>query len=283
MSAPPLLTLPPRPAGIRPLTDAEAERLRKFHPRLPRTLDQCITCGGKKTFRWRDENGDPAEFECPCRDQWILHRYFLHSGLGKMYQRMSWTDARAVDSATLTQVFDYIDHADAFMRSGRGMILRSPQRGNGKTLTAALVFKAMLAKGHDGYFTQFNELLDSNAAGWRDEDERQWFIRRVRNAGILVIDDVGREMAETSGRGLAMIEATFDKVIRARHDDALPTIITTNKTEEEWETKYQSNILSLLSGTCRTVEVRGADYRPTFNAQQDSEDRLGLIRPVTVG
>lgn len=278
-----LLDLPTRPDGIRPLTDEQAARLRKFHPRLPRSLDECITCGGAKVFRWKDEAGNPADYRCNCRDQWIMHRYFLHSGLGKMYQRLSWTDAVAVDKRTMSEVFDYLDHADAFMRSGRGLILRSPQRGNGKTLVAALLFKAMLAKGHDGYFTQFNELLDAASAGWRDEEERAWFIRRVRNAGVLVIDDVGRENAETSARGLGMVEATFDKVIRARHDDALPTIITTNKTEEEWEKKYQSNILSLLSGTCRTVQVTGGDYRPVFNAQQDQEDRLGLIRPVVVG
>lgn len=274
------MTLAPLPSGIRVLTDAEAERLRKFHPRLPRTLSECITCGGTGSFRWKGEQGEPVTYECNCRDQWILHRYFLHCGLGKMYQRMSWTDAHAVDQSTLAQVFDYLDHADAFMRSGRGLILRSPQRGNGKTLVAALIFKAMLAKGHDGYFTQFNELLDSNAAGWRDEDERRWFSRRVRNAGVLVIDDVGREY---SGRGVELIEATLDKVIRARHDDALPTIITTNKTAEEMAQKYQSNVLSLLSGVCRTVDVTGADYRPIFMEQQDREDRLGLTRPIVVG
>jgi DNA replication protein DnaC len=261
------------------LTDVEAERLNSTNPGIPKSPKNCITCGGNKTFRWRGLDGQPVDYECNCIDQWIMHRYFHHCGLGTLYQRYSWTDARSVDSKVMDEVLEYSSHIEAYVRTGRGLILRGAKTGTGKTLVAALLFKAMLAQGIDGYFTQFNEMLDAHAAGWRNEEERAWFIRRVRNAGVLVIDDVGREYV---GRGPELIEATLDKVIRARHDDCKPTIITTNKDDEFFNARYQGNVMSLLSGTCQVIEVTGEDYRPIQEENSKQEARLGLVRPIVV-
>jgi DNA replication protein DnaC len=219
-------------------------------------------------------------YQCNCIDQWVMHRYFLHSGLQLLYQRYSWTDARSVDGKVMDDVLDYFTHIEGYMRIGRGLILRGATTGTGKTLVASLLFKKILADGYDGYFVQFNELLDAHAAGWRNEDERRWFIRRVRNAGLLVIDDIGREYV---GRGHDLIESVLDKVIRARHDDCKPTIITTNKDDGFWQQRYQSNVMSLLSGTCEVIEVTGTDYRATQAELAKEEARQGLVRPVTVG
>lgn len=273
-----IASLPPRPPAIRLLTDTEAERLRSTYPGIPKSVSDCITCGGAKVFRWR-QGADLVDYDCPCADQWIMHRYFLHSGLGVLYQRYSWTDAGSVDTAVIDAVIDYDSHIDAYVRTGRGLILRGAKTGTGKTLVAALLFKAMLAKGIDGYFTQFNEMLDAHAAGWRNEEERSWFIRRVRNAGVLVIDDVGREYV---GRGVELIESTLDKIVRARHDDCKPTIITTNKDDEFFSARYQGNVMSLLSGTCDIVEVTGQDYRATQAENAKFEAREGLTRPIVV-
>jgi DNA replication protein DnaC len=271
--------LEPRPQALRGLTDPEAERLAELHPGLP-SVKNCITCGGSKVFRWRGPDREPAEYDCPCIDQRMMHRYFLHSGLGVLYQRYSWVDAAGVKSSVMDEAFDYVDHMSAFIRTGRGLILRGSMTGTGKTLVAALLFKKMLADGHDGYFTQFNELLDAHSAGWRNEDERKWFIRRVRNAGVLVIDDIGREYA---GRGVELVEATLDKVIRARHDECKPTIITTNRDDEWFQTRYQSNVMSLLSGTCEVINVTGEDYRERQRQQAKFEAQNGLVRPIVVG
>lgn len=271
------LRLEPRPSTIRVLTDPEGQRLKTLHEGLPKSLAHCITCGGATTFMWRDQHGRPAEYDCDCRDQWIMHRYFLHSGLDVLYQRYSWADTTGVDPAVMDKALAYCDHIDAYMRTGRGLVLRGAMTGTGKTLIAALLFKKILAMGHDGYFTQFNDLLDANAAGWRNEEERRWFVRRVRNAGILVIDDVGREY-----RNAELVESTFDQVIRARHDGCRPTIITTNKDEGWWSTRYQGNVMSLLSGTCQVIDVTGQDYRTKQAAAADEEAIAGLIRPVVV-
>lgn len=274
-------TLLPLPPGIRVLSDEEGSRLNSLYPDLPKTLAQCVTCKGQQTFIWRGAGGEPTRFDCDCVSQRIMHRYFLHSGIGLRYQRLSWVDldTQAVDQTALSRVLDYAEHAEHYVSIGAGLMLQGKDMGTGKTMMATLLLKRLLADGIDGYFTQFNEMLDAHTAGWRDEEQKVWFDRRVRNAGVLVIDDVGRE----NKNRIDVIEAMFDSVLRARHDNCKPTIITTNKTAEEFESLYRSNIMSLLSETSETVQVRGADYRPQVKAKQAEERTLGLTRPVVVG
>lgn len=274
-------TLPSRPQGLRLLTDTEGERLNAAHPDIPKSLAHCITCQGRKVFMWRGPDGSPVEYDCPCIDQRIMHRYFLHSGIGLRYQRLRWLDIDqgAVDMAALNRVLEYGEQAEHLVAIGAGLTLQGSAMGTGKTMMATLLLKGLLAQGIDGYFTQFNEMLDAFTETWRNAEERAWFTRRVRNAGVLVIDDVGRENAARA----EVAEAMFDMVLRARHDNCKPTIITTNKTPEAFESRYRSNIMSLLSETSETIEVKGADYRPVAQGKALEEKRLGLTRPVTVG
>jgi DNA replication protein DnaC len=267
------------PLTIRSLRDDEVARLRAIYPDLPISPKHCPTCKGVGSFRWRDSDGQPADWECNCRAQWALHRFFLNSGIGLRYQRLSWDDTLSVAAPAKKAVIEYGAEADALVQIGQGLILHGKAMGTGKTLLASLLLKNLLASGYDGYFVQFNEMLDAFTGGWRNEEERRWFNRRVRNAGVLVVDDVGREH---KGR-LEVAESMFDTVIRARHDDARPTIITTNLSLDDLRSGYSSNVMSLLSGVCYDHEVTGLDYRPTARTEQAQEVRDGLTRPLVIG
>lgn len=273
--------LPPAPSTFRLLLPEEVKRLAAEHADLPKKIEQCVTCLGKKTFRWLSPD-DPTEivtWDCNCPAQWTLHRYLLHSGLGLHYQRIGWDDVQAVEKATLDVVLDYGTNAEQYASVGQGLILHGKTTGTGKTMCAALLFKSLLAAGLDGYFVQFNEMLDAFTGGWRDAEARAWFTARVRNAGVLVVDDIGRE---NKGR-IDVAEAMFDTVIRARHDNERPTIITTNLTMDEIRKGYSGNVMSLLSGTCFEHEVTGTDFRPQERARRRQQAALGLRRPIVVG
>lgn len=277
-----LAALPP---GVRSLTNPETVRLRQQYPNLwADPAKSCITCTfettGTKTFYARPTpRAAPDLYDCNCLDQWKLHRWMLSAGIGTRYQRLSWEDAAGTHSAAQEAVLEYTSNISALMSKGNGLTLWSPNRGTGKTLLAALAFKHVLAQGADGYFTQFNEMLDSFTAGWRNEEERSWFIRRVRNAGFLVNDDMGREH---QGRS-AVAEAMFDTVIRARVASAAPSFVTTNYTPAEMHQGYGSNVLSLLSEVNVEIEVPGVDFRPTMAAQDAQDARDGVVRPLVVG
>lgn len=277
--------LAPLPAGIRSLTNPESERLRQQYPRLWADPSKtCLTCTfevtGTKTFKSRVAGvvEDYATFDCNCADQWRLNRWLLNAGIGVRYQRLSWDDVRTVSVPVQEAVMGYTLDVAKHLAQGAGLTLWSPNRGTGKTLLATLLAKAVLAAGYDGYFIQFNEMLDAFSAGWRNEEERAWFIRRVRNAQLLVVDDMGREH---KGRA-EVAESMFDTVIRARVAGAMPTIITTNYTQQDMLTGYGPNVLSLLSEVNEAIEVSGVDYRPQM-ASQDAQDRAdGVVRPLVI-
>lgn len=272
--------LPALDPAIRVLRSEETERLHTLYSDLPRTLADCVTCQGSRRFLWYADGTpatEPVEWTCDCEGQFILHRFLLHSGIELHYQRLSWNDLEGADQQAQDVAVEYGANAANYASSGVGLVLHG-NRGTGKTLLATLLMKALLNNGYDGYFTTFHHLIDVFTQTWRDKPEKEWFDQRIRNAGILVIDDIGREY---KGR-IEMVESLLDHVIRARVGAERPTIITTNKEINEFTQLYQQNVLSLLTESSIIHKFRGEDFRPTFNVRKIAEARAGLRRPVVV-
>lgn len=282
-------TLPAQPPDLPRLIDPDLARLRRLHPDL---TDVCPTCRGRLSFRWwsPDEPGVAVDWQCNCTAQRKMQRAFMHCGLGLAYQRLSWDDMTQVTPALMEVVDDYVTHVEGNVQAGQGMILWGPGMGTGKTGCTALLLKRLISMGYDGYFTGFAQMIDLHAAGWRDREDQDWFVRRVTNAGLLVIDDVGRERKQVrveDGKvaeyGTALAEALFDNVIRTRVASARPTLITTNRSMEEIRHLYAGNVMSLLAEACWDHQVTGGDFRPSAKERRQTELRQGLSRPIVVG
>lgn len=280
------MKLPPNPPAIRTLRDEELTRLKGLYPDLPHSLKGCKTCRGTGTFQWKDPSYETGpglppwraiEWECNCVEQFVLHRYLLNAGVELSYQRLSWVDAAGAEQGAQDVVLEYVDHADQYAGMGLGLMLHG-RRGTGKTMLTTLLLKMLLAKGLDAYFVTFQDLIDIYVSGWRNETERAWFDRRIRNAGVLGIDDVGRE----NKARVEMVESMFDHVIRPRVAAARPTIITTNKSLDELRSLYRGNVMSLLTESCIEYEFSGEDYRETAKVNRIAEARGGLTRPLTL-
>jgi DNA replication protein DnaC len=275
-------TLPPLPPTIRTLSPGSSDRLKRIYPRLWADPNKtCVTCSKNQPV----ENGPfvflapgGVETECDCRSQWRLHRYLLNSGVLLSYQRISWDDVdNQVPAGAIDAIVEYVENAERYVNAGMGLILGGTP-GTGKTLLATLLFKRLLENGHDGYFTQFNQLLDAYTAGWQDKDDREWFTRRVANAGVLVIDDIGKE-----GKGRENVtNPMFDMVIRSRVADDKPTIITTNYALSEMQAGYGGPVMSLLTEACFDHEVTGLDFRERARKRQQEELKAGIVRPVVL-
>jgi DNA replication protein DnaC len=268
--------LQPLPPGIRTLTDEEIERLRAEHDDLPRSPQQCITCKGKKEFLGIDGH----RYRCDCVSQFILHRYLLHCGIGLLYQRLSWMDLRR-DHPQIDTLMAYVDDAESNLNAGLGMMLYG-DRGTGKTMFAVLCLKALLARGYDGYLTEFRRMLDSFKGGFRDTEARQWFYRRVSNVGFLVIDEVTME-ARDKDKSYDWPLDTLEDVIRHRVAHARPTILTTNYNPEDVKRGYGAGIISLLSEQATILRFSGDDFRPTHKLRLEEEVKRHLTRPVVLG
>jgi DNA replication protein DnaC len=273
--------IPPNPLAIRTLRDDELARLRESRPDLPTTPRNCVTCAGRGTFRWKDAQGEPTDWTCNCVEQFVLHRYLLHAGIDLRYQRLGWADVKRPAPGSVDLVWDYVENSDFYLTGGAGLTLFG-DIGTGKTLLGTLLLKSLLAQGHDCYSTTFYNMINAHTRGWRDKDQEAWFVRRITNAKVLLIDDIGREV-KNDAASLRVIESMFDHVIRSRVAACRPTIVTTNLTDGEFLTLYKSNVLSLLAGSNIRHHFKGESYRdgPEM-ARLDDERKARLTRPIVL-
>lgn len=273
-----LLRLPDIPT-LPGLTNAQAMILNARYPSSRQTVANCMTCGGSKTFRWLGPDGQPADYECPCADQYRLSRWLWHCGVLPRWQRLGWKDYTQLPAKVIEASMDYLTNLDRYRSAGIGLMLTGP-KGTGKTLLAHLILKEAIGKGVDVYATTFTQMIDEFAGGWRDKEQGQWFNRRVRDAGLLFIDDLGRERNKGEG---TVGENMLETVVRHRVGCLLPTIITTNIEHGNIETTYGGHTVSLLSESAMHIEVPGLDSRVSMREREEGYLKMGLIRPVVLG
>jgi DNA replication protein DnaC len=271
--------LPANPPAVRSLSTAEYEHLKSMYPDLwTDPNSSCLTCDKKGVFLTLVK-GEEVEMECDCIEQWLLHLWMLNAGIGLAYQRLGWDHATNAPPNAFIETLAYLDNAKMLAGYGQGLTLASTSRGTGKTLLLTLALRRMMGLGMDGFFCQFNQLLTLHTAGWRDNDARKWFERRVMNAGVLGIDDMGKENAN---RG-EMVGALVDEILRTRILNSRPTLITTNLTQDELADRYFTDAVELFSGSNKLIIADGVSYRESYLATMDDYAKRGLRMPVVIG
>lgn len=276
--------LPDIPTAIRHLTTEQGRWVSQVFPRKHRSF--CPTCRDAKTFLWYvpDSEGNTrnmdsvGEYACTCADQFLLNRRFLYAGIGEQFQTLDWDDFFDLDPDVVEILLDYIDRSEAYTQGGIGLTFWGKTRGTGKTLSGMLLAKALVGQGHDVFARTFSQLLDDMAAGWRDREDKVWFNARIRNATVLVIDDLGRE--RNKGEDSIGFNA-LEELMRHRASRSLSSIITTNEGPDQIEAKYGPHTVSLLSEQQMPVHFsRGLDRRPDANTRRLAESKRGIVRPV---
>lgn len=275
--------IPPLPKHLAlGLTDPEYERVLAQYPKLPRSLDGCPTCRGQKTFQWwNDERTEVVTYDCPCIDQYLAERYLLHCGLHEHLLTVNWTDLDlGIYGSRIDPLLAYLDERDVWWdhrRGGRGLLLSGPP-GVGKTTLATLVLKSYLGEHRwGGYFSTFLSMMDLFSAGWRDDAQRQWFDRYVRHAGLLVIDDPGKEQDTRNEMATSML----DNLLRERLLGGAPVVITTNDTDAAVNQRYGRYVASMLTEAVTVVDLAGVgDQRPKTAERTIEQARLGLDAPI---
>lgn len=108
------------------------------------------------------------------------------------------------------------------------------------------------------YFVQLAELIEMHKRSFdlKDRDETAWadlcgLLDDLANkAKWLVIDDVGKEYATTSG----FSADTFDLLVRTRHNNGFNTIFTSNMPIGRWESCYSESMRSFIERTSEIVK-----------------------------
>ena len=271
--------LPPNPSGIRVLKSVESDILKASDSNLP-TLAHCVTCKGRKVFRWYAEDGSGiVDYECPCREQFILYRYLQYNGLQRNQQRFGWREV-LTDAPIVEEILQYGRDIEYNLDEGVGLYLYG-SRGTGKSMLGSLLLKNALGQGYSGHFTSFIELRDMYSGGFKDQVKKDWYQSKIRNAEILVVDDPGREYT-SSEKGVDFSRTIMDDLIRHRMAASLPTIITSNLTPDTFKQTYGENVASLITERMKPIVVTGSDFRPAKAALDDVLRTEHLVRPIVV-
>lgn len=250
--------------------DELVEELIRTFPLLAKKCPTCPSEFDPDYGVWRSQGFYTFEgqrFVCDCVKQNRLHFLYGLSGIGTDYQRLDWSDVKIEDKDILNPIIDYLTNYAAYVREGVGLFLHGTA-GTGKTLLANLIAKEFVKLGKSVRVFNFSNLLDSYTAGWKDNVMKARHEHMIKNADLLVIDDIGKELSDKLGA------AQLDAALRTRYANSRPTIITSNLSKGKIEANYKSEfITSLISGSMIDIMFTGGrDFRP-----RDLEARLSRI------
>lgn len=95
---------------------------------------------------------------------------------------------------------------------------------SGKTFSAIHALATAIERGMSGYYIHFKDLLNvyNNAEFGRETGEVKLF-RHILNCDFLVVDEIGKESSVTEN-----VVGVFERVVKHRDEDSLPTILVTN-------------------------------------------------------
>jgi DNA replication protein DnaC len=137
--------------------------------------------------------------------------------------------------------------------------------GVGKTHLAVAALKALLDRGHEGIFYDYQNLLDRIRSGWDPNAgaaDREAY-RNALDTEVLLLDDLG------SQRTKDWIEDTVTSIITYRCNQQKPLIATTNLPDKEAPGDPRRKLSeaigrrahSRLHEMCKIVEISVEDYR----------------------
>ncbi len=238
-----------RAASVRPANDDSHE---------PLDPDVCPHCHGAGYVRLDVPVGDPAfgqAIACACKERQLEERRLSD------LRGMSSLDAfRAKTFATfdtgLPGVREALEVAQRYADDPLGWLVLSGGYGVGKTHLAAAIAHECVARGQSVFFSIVPDLLDHLRAAFAPTSEITYdkLFDDVREAGVLVLDDLGAENAT------AWATEKLFQIINYRYNFQMPTVITTNN---RLLLHMDERIRSRLSDRSfvRNVAIESADYR----------------------
>ena len=229
----------------------------------------CPHCHGAGYVRLDVPVGDPSfgqAIACVCKERLMEDRRM--SDLRRMSSLDAFRDKTfATFDSALPSMREALEVAQRYAEDPHGWLVLSGGYGVGKTHLAAAIAHERLASGQSVFFSIVPDLLDHLRAAFAPSSEMHYdeLFDKVREAGLLVLDDLGAENAT------AWATEKLFQIINYRYNYRMPTVITTN---HRLLSHMDERIRSRLSDRSfvRQVAIESTDYR---------ERHAGRARPAS--
>lgn len=168
----------------------------------------------------------------------------------------------SLDPKMFAEVLQWAATVSLHLEDGKGLLLSGPP-GVGKTWAVTALVRAVCGKvpGLDYEWVTAPDMfenLDISASTWDAFRDQSWD-ETYSTVHVLVLNDLGKEY-----RGVKLSEQVaykLGRVLRARSEIKLVTLVTTNLHGKGMTEAYGESISSLLSELVIPVTVNGPDRR----------------------
>lgn len=248
--------------------DGDQSRWRAQHRRYAEAKTQLKWYRGDYEYpRYRNEQGQLVEDRT--KEPIVIDKGYIKkklneaarliedSNLGaKFLQRTFGNFDKRRDEKAYVNCTRYAQREDLFDPNGRerNSLIICGGVGTGKTHLAAAIANYVVGKGIPALFGTFGEHLESIKEEF-DYNDRREYLSKMKNAPLLVLDDLGQENSTDWSR-----QILFD-VINYRYEHKYPIVITTNLQDNELREYLGEALFSRACEICEMVKMTGKDYR----------------------
>ncbi len=128
--------------------------------------------------------------------------------------------------------------AKKFAAEPEGWLVLGGSSGSGKTHLAAAIVNERIGNGQPAFYITTPDLLDHLRASFNPDSEVPYdeFFDRVRNAPLLVLDDLGAQA------GTPWAKEKLDQLLTSRFNSELPTVIVTITPVEQLDDRLRTRL-----------------------------------------
>ncbi len=161
--------------------------------------------------------------------------------------------------------------ARAFAAEPRGWFVLSGPSGCGKTHLAAAIANERLSQGYPAFYVTTPDLLDHLRSAYSPDSEIPYdeFFNQVRNAPLLVLDDLGAQISTSWAK------EKLDQLLTYRFNSELPTVIVTIVPVEQLDERLHTRLTDP-----KLCQVHGLEEKPS-SPDYASGLELGLLKSMT--
>jgi len=228
-------------------------------------LDVCQKCFGSGMEIIRGKGAR----QCECQKQLSPDNPFGKVRVPRRYSDCHFNSYEPTNPSQSQAVRFAMKFTQEFPAVDQGLLLTGPV-GVGKTHLAVSILKGLTERGgFSCLFYEFGSLLKEIQDSYNTftNTSELGVLSPVFNVDVLVLDELG------ASKPTDWVKDTMAHIINTRYNDRKHTIFTTNylderqANEETLEDRIGIRQRSRLFEMCKTIEIKGADYRKSKYAR----------------